>query len=631
MSRAVKQGVFRDGNGAVVTTARAGTVSVFLSGTKNPADIYTSSTGGVAIHSVNTDASGRFKFYIDYSVYSIGQEFDIVLSGTGINSQTYQDELVYLLPFAPHEVDTILYGSNTLTKATIDAALTAIGTTNKATLLLRPGTWIISSNADWSAYTNVTFKIVPGAMISHGAFTVNIPNAGQGPYQWLVGTGAVTFSGTTERLYSEWWGAKADGSTSNEVALTAAITAAITQGIPLKLLKGQYNYTKIVIPDAGITTRKVNLVIEGAGSPGLGGQGDFNWVEVGGTVLHSTVADGSHAITFAPAFTAAIITLRDIEFRGPDNDSTTTSGDGLHFVGPVVSNLYAITINFENIIVNYYGGGTGVYLSFCENGSARNLTVSRNNYGMKLVTATNANSFYNFVAQGNTTYGLYIDSSSSLGFFGGLIQGDGGIKITSVGSGGGLSNIIFQNYHFETLIGNYAIDIEGIDNSHTIANIVFDTAGFFGTNAGVLLTAVTSGSVSGITFRNIRSINTVSPWLTIDSVNVNNTNLGQAGPLVGAIVDNGYGTELPHFEYRGSGTFNPGTIASGTGVTSSNITVAGATTNIFYVTVSAPYDLQGCTVTAYISGNQTVKIRVDNNTGGAVTLASGTWLVKAYN
>uniref|UniRef100_A0A6H1ZCS4 Putative pectate lyase n=1 Tax=viral metagenome TaxID=1070528 RepID=A0A6H1ZCS4_9ZZZZ len=57
------------------------------------------------------------------------------------------------------------YSSGIFTQATIESALTAIGTLNKATLILRPGIWVISSNADWSAYKNVTFKIVPGAVL----------------------------------------------------------------------------------------------------------------------------------------------------------------------------------------------------------------------------------------------------------------------------------------------------------------------------------------------------------------------------------------------------------------------------------------------------------------------------------
>ncbi|MER2519725.1 MAG: DUF2793 domain-containing protein [Bdellovibrionales bacterium] len=70
--------------------------------------------------------------------------------------------------------------------------------------------------------------------------------------------------------------------------------------------------------------------------------------------------------------------------------------------------------------------------------------------------------------------------------------------------------------------------------------------------------------------------------------------------------------------------WNPGVISSGSGVLSSAITVTGAAFGDF-VMVAAPYELQGIDATAYVSAANTVKIRLSNLTGSAVTLASGTW------
>lgn len=68
-------------------------------------------------------------------------------------------------PFS--EVDALVAfgGGSRFTDITLLAALTAIGTTNPMTLRLRLGPWIISSNRDWSAYTNVILKFDPGAEI----------------------------------------------------------------------------------------------------------------------------------------------------------------------------------------------------------------------------------------------------------------------------------------------------------------------------------------------------------------------------------------------------------------------------------------------------------------------------------
>ncbi len=73
--------------------------------------------------------------------------------------------------------------------------------------------------------------------------------------------------------------------------------------------------------------------------------------------------------------------------------------------------------------------------------------------------------------------------------------------------------------------------------------------------------------------------------------------------------------------------WNPGSVASGSGALSSAVTVTGAALGDF-VMVAAPYDLQGLTATAYVSAANTVKIRLDNVTGGAVSLGSGTWRVR---
>ena len=77
----------------------------------------------------------------------------------------------------------------------------------------------------------------------------------------------------------------------------------------------------------------------------------------------------------------------------------------------------------------------------------------------------------------------------------------------------------------------------------------------------------------------------------------------------------------------GTFTWNPGTLTNGSGATSSAVTVTGAALGDF-ARVAAPYDLQGVLATAYVSAANTVVVRVQNATGGSVTLASGTWRVR---
>jgi len=74
-------------------------------------------------------------------------------------------------------------------------------------------------------------------------------------------------------------------------------------------------------------------------------------------------------------------------------------------------------------------------------------------------------------------------------------------------------------------------------------------------------------------------------------------------------------------------TFDPASLVDAAGATSTGVTVTGAALGDF-VLVAAPYDLQDITVTAYVSAANTVEVRVQNEGGATVDLASGTWKVK---
>lgn len=87
--------------------------------------------------------------------------------------------------------------------------------------------------------------------------------------------------------------------------------------------------------------------------------------------------------------------------------------------------------------------------------------------------------------------------------------------------------------------------------------------------------------------------------------------------------------DLTEDEHRleGSTSWDPGSLADGAGETSTGITVTGAAFGD-YVHVAAPYSLQGVLCCGYVSGSNTVQIRLQNETGGVVDLASGTWTVR---
>jgi hypothetical protein len=74
---------------------------------------------------------------------------------------------------------------------------------------------------------------------------------------------------------------------------------------------------------------------------------------------------------------------------------------------------------------------------------------------------------------------------------------------------------------------------------------------------------------------------------------------------------------------QGSAVYNAASLADGEAA-SSTITVTGAALGDFAV-VSAGVDLAGITCTAYVSAANTVTFRLQNESGGAVDLASTTF------
>lgn len=80
------------------------------------------------------------------------------------------------------------------------------------------------------------------------------------------------------------------------------------------------------------------------------------------------------------------------------------------------------------------------------------------------------------------------------------------------------------------------------------------------------------------------------------------------------------------YERYGQTTYNPDNLADGAGATTT-VSCSGAALGDF-AEVSFSNDLQGVVLTAWVSASNTVSVRFQNETGGAVDLASGTLRVK---
>lgn len=79
---------------------------------------------------------------------------------------------------------------------------------------------------------------------------------------------------------------------------------------------------------------------------------------------------------------------------------------------------------------------------------------------------------------------------------------------------------------------------------------------------------------------------------------------------------------------NGSTTYDPPSLADGAGATTT-VTVSGAALGHFAL-ASFSLDLQGISVTAYVSAADTVSVRFQNESGGTLDLASGTLKARVW-
>lgn len=85
--------------------------------------------------------------------------------------------------------------------------------------------------------------------------------------------------------------------------------------------------------------------------------------------------------------------------------------------------------------------------------------------------------------------------------------------------------------------------------------------------------------------------------------------------------------ELNKFsELTGSATYNPASLGDGAGATTT-VSVIGAALGDFAV-ASFSLDIQGITVTAWVSASNVVSVRFQNESGGTVDLAEGTLRIR---
>jgi hypothetical protein len=304
-----------------------------------------------------------------------------------------------------YEYDALQYTPFTFTQASITAALTAIGVVNKATLLLRPGTWVISSNADWSAYTNVTFKIVPGAVlqIADATTTTFGGPVEAGLYQIFHCDGTGNAAGLRESNPYWFGGSPSASATVNTASIQKAVDS-LTAGGVLCIPPGNWGWENDII-----FTKSATIKGDGFSSTKI------TWTPTAPTNGMIALQGANHYEVYG------------IRFDGSWNGITTYSGAHKIITTYDTNNPLSVSVHdcyFENAraeAINLYGGKVFVYNNYLNTGvqDAINPVASYNEvYGNIIsgfltgIETQAVNAYGNTITTGTT--GIVLSSSSEI-------------------------------------------------------------------------------------------------------------------------------------------------------------------------------------------------------------------------
>jgi hypothetical protein len=214
----------------------------------------------------------------------------------------------------------------------------------------------------------------------------------------------------------------------------------------------------------------------------------------------------------------------------------------------------------------------------------------------------------------------------------------GGVAVNKAKGISIVGNIIVRNDVDTTGIGTTMIDLEFVTNITVSGNTLHWAAVLTGgTTLAVFLAAAVNVAITGNTVihdggagTTAFEIESTAPGTSNNIRVTGNVSAGASIPChVEANVQNISAQNNSFDTLSGSVVWNPGNLVDGAGETSADITVTQAALGD-YVEFAAPYDLQGITTTAWVCAADKVHIRLQNETAGAIDLASGTWWVRVH-
>lgn len=210
------------------------------------------------------------------------------------------------------------------------------------------------------------------------------------------------------------------------------------------------------------------------------------------------------------------------------------------------------------------------------------------------------------------------------------------ITVNVTSTAGGVSGVIENNTFLDIpsgtiewnikLVGNAqarTINAMSIRNNDFGDNFAISSAGVV--EADILFTTCTLNElvIADNKFCAVTNVTRNACIVQGASVTLNRPKIGPNSFLAngGTITANYSG--ITESELTGSATYDPPSLADAAGATTT-VTVTGAALGDYVEAVSFDKDLQGITLTAYVSAANTVSVRFQNESGGVLDLASGT-------
>lgn len=285
-------------------------------------------------------------------------------------------------------------------------------------------------------------------------------------------------------------------------------------------------------------------------------------------------------------------------------------------------------------------GYTGTDISVLIDGNAINAAALNGNGAIvvnpslpsysEIVVANNVANNCGLIELSHSTSTL--PSASNVSVFNNTVIGalapSNGIRLRNVGDVASITNNVINgcsNFALSSIFTSGAT-AHVIVSGNTIIDGLNANTGSSSTNADIVVQGATNVACMNNVFgtadanRNYgMSFNTVSALLLRDNTAWQTSN---TGTYINAVT-----AYLPGSVLAGSATYDPPNLVDGAGATTT-VTVTGAALGDLVECVSFSLDLQGITVTGYVSAANTVSVRFQNESGGTLDLGSGTLLAQ---